>query len=366
MSSVALPFTLVEASKFRLGHRPALDGIRGLAIIVVVLNHLDHIVPGFLTYFGGGYLGVDLFFVLSGFLITSLLIEEHDEAGRVNLKRFYMRRALRLFPAVAAALVVAVITGLVLGFDTIGMSGWRFASIIGYFTNWVRAFESGDIWFLSHFWSLAIEEQFYLVWPVFLIGLLSLPRKAALLIVAALASASAMLVVSMFLSDVSSQRIYTGSDTRAYQLLAGCFLSMLVHWNHVPAWFNEERRTRLAPVFALGLCVMFLRAQNAFPVMYLGGYVLATICAAVMILHVTLDRSRLSDLFENRILVWLGKRSYGLYVWHFPLYFLISRLNKPWLAPIAVGLAVVATWISYRFIESPFLRIKARFKSQAA
>jgi len=165
MSSVALPFTLVETSKFRLGHRPALDGIRGLAIIVVVLNHLDHIVPGFLKYFGGGYLGVDLFFVLSGFLITSLLIEEHDEAGRV-------------------------------------------------------------------------------------------------------------------------------------------------------------------------------------------------------ILHVTLDSSRLTDLFENPILVWLGKRSYGLYVWHFPIYFLISKLNKPWLAPVAVALAVVTAWSSYRFIESPFLRIKARFKPQ--
>ncbi len=367
MSSLALPVTLQEtAINFRLGHRPALDGIRGLAIILVIVHHVYHLVPWSHKIISGGYLGVDLFFVLSGFLITSLIIEEHAHTGNVNLPRFYMRRALRLLPAVGAALIVAIVVGLLLGFQSIGMTPLRFASIVGYFTNWVRAYEPSEVWFLSHFWSLAIEEQFYLIWPAFLIGLLSLPRRAALFIATAIAIGSAVLMGVMFLSGSVAQRLYTGSDTRAYQLLAGCVAAMVLHWSYLPAWLNEKNRLALAKASMVFLALMFWRARDAYPAMYLGIYALITLCATMLIVHVTLDQSRMTSWFENRTLVWFGKRSYGLYVWHFPIYFLIAKLGNPWLAPFAVALAIGVAAFSYRYIETPFLRLKSRYAVNSA
>jgi peptidoglycan/LPS O-acetylase OafA/YrhL len=362
MSSLALPITLQEtASTFRLGHRPALDGVRGLAIVLVIIHHVYHMVPWSHTVISGGYLGVDLFFVLSGFLITSLIIEEHANTGSVNLARFYMRRALRLLPAVAAALIVAIVVGLLLGFAWIGMTPLRFASIVGYFTNWVRAYESGEVWFLSHFWSLAIEEQFYLIWPAFLIGLLSLPRRAALFIATAIAIGSAVLMGAMFLSGSEAQRIYTGSDTRAYQLLSGCVAAMALHWGYLPTWLNEKNRAALAKASLVFLALMFLRVRDAYAAMYLGVYALITLCATMLIVHVTLDQSRITSWFEHRTLVWFGKRSYGLYVWHFPIYFLIAKVGSPWLAPFGVAFAIGVAAISYQYIETPFLRLKSRY-----
>jgi peptidoglycan/LPS O-acetylase OafA/YrhL len=335
--------------------------VRGVAIILVVVHHLCHIVPGFLRYFGGGYLGVDLFFVLSGFLITSLIIEENDRVGSVSLATFYIRRALRLFPAVAAALLVAVIIGSLFGFSFIEFTPLRFASILGYFTNWVRAYEAPDWWFLSHFWSLAIEEQFYLLWPAFLIGLLALPRKAALTIVATLATGSAALMIVLYLSGTNPQRIYAGSDTRAFQLLTGCLASMMVHGKCLPAWLSEKSRNALGSVSLVILAGAFVMARPELPVMYVAGYPVVTLCAALLILHVTLDRSAISRLLQSRILIWFGKRSYGLYVWHFPIFFLIAKLEMPWLALFAVALVVVACALSYRFIELPFLRMKSQY-----
>ena len=350
------------ASAFHLGYRPSLDGVRGLAIILVVTHHLCHIVPGFLRYFAGGYLGVDLFFVLSGFLITSLIIEENDHLGSVSLPMFYIRRALRLLPAVAAALLATVIIGSLLGFSFIDITPLRFVSILGYFTNWVRAYESPNIWFLSHFWSLAIEEQFYLLWPVFLIGLLALPRKAALTIVVTLVAGSAALMVVLYLSGTYPQRIYSGSDTRAFELLTGCLASMMVHSRRLPAWLSEKSRNGLASASLVVLAAAFVIASPELPVMYIAGYQVITLCAALLILHAALDRSPISRLLHSRILIWFGKRSYGLYVWHFPIYFLIAKLEMPWLAPIAVALGVVASVLSYRFIESPFLRMKSQYE----
>lgn len=367
VSSLALSIDLSERpSSFRLGHRPALDGIRGLAIILVAIHHLCHIVPGLLIVISGGYLGVDLFFVLSGFLITSLLVEEHAATGGVSLSRFYIRRALRLLPAVAAALVFTVVVGLVLGFAAIGITPIRLVSVVGYFANWIRAYEPADVWFLSHFWSLAIEEQFYLIWPVLLIALFSIPRRAAILVVSFLAIGSAMLMAVLFLSGSTAQRIYTGSDTRAYQLLAGCLASMALHWGYLPASLNEKNRVALARASLLFLGLMFLRARDAFPSMYLGGNVIITAAAVMLILHVTVDRSRLTKAFEHPILVWFGKRSYGLYVWHLPIYLLIAQLGYPILTPFALVLAIAIAELSYRFIELPFLRLKSRYATGLA
>ena len=346
---------------FHLGYRPSLDGVRGVAIILVVIHHLCHIVPGFLRYFGGGYLGVDLFFVLSGFLITSLIIEEHDQFGSVSLSRFYIRRALRLLPAVAAALLAAVIIGSLLGFSFIDITPLRFASILGYFTNWVRAYEAPDMWFLGHFWSLAIEEQFYLLWPAFLIGLLALPRKSVLTIVVTLVAGSATLMMVLYLSGTDPQRIFAGSDTRAFQLLTGCLASMTLHRERLPAWLSEKSRNALASASLVLLVGAFVIARPELPVMYVAGHQVITLCAALLILHVTVDRSAISRLLQSRILIWFGKRSYGLYVWHFPIFYVIAKLEMPWLAPLAVALAVAACVLSYRFIELPFLRMKSQY-----
>src|SRR5689334_14663285 len=160
-------------SPFRLGHSPGLDGLRAVSIVLVFTDHIHQMVPALPQILIGGFYGVDVFFVVSGFLITSLLLEERERFGSVSLKQFYFRRALRLLPALFGILLVTCALGLFLGsLATVNLSPFRLLSIIAYFMNWVRAFETPQSWFLGHFWSLSVEEQFYSAWPLSLLVLL--------------------------------------------------------------------------------------------------------------------------------------------------------------------------------------------------
>ena len=316
---------------FRLGYRPALDGLRGVAILLVVLNHAR--VPG---WDGAGTVGVTAFFVLSGFLITVLLLEERDAVGAISLLPFYRRRALRLLPALAILLTIAAAAYLVTG-----RPGRLVTDVLPpalYVANFARA--AGDtLGALGHTWSLAVEEQFYLVWPLLLV---LLPRRWLLpfLVVA--------IPVSFGLRLVSPEGLAAyGPHTNAYSLLAGALLAYAARsGRRSPAWF-------WVPGFGiLGLAVALpqaglLDAVWRQPVAVLGAsFVVAAIAA------VPTHRGPLTW----RWLVVLGGISYGLYLWH---YFLISigvYVGAPRLLMAAISLPVA--FVSYRYVEARFLRMK--------
>lgn len=372
--SLVLPLNLTQVRRdviaFRLGHRPTLDGVRALAVLLVLIHHVEFITPLTYAYLPGGFLGVDLFFVLSGFLITSLLIEEFNGHGLISLSRFYMRRALRLLPAVGAALLVSLVAGLIVGFESIGMTPLRTASIFFYFTNWVRAFETPELWLLAHFWSLAIEEQFYLVWPVVLFSLLrrGIGHRKVVIIVSLAALGSIAWMTFLWSHRLPVLRVYSGSDTRGHTLLIGCLLALVLQWGFIPSTWARNNVVQLLGYFSL---VLFLLAslwlQVGDPFLYRGGFALVAICAAGLILSVLFSKSGfIHSVMTHQIALWLGKRSYGLYVWHWPIYFLLGKIGGSAfiLKSVAIVLTLGVAALSYRFIESPFLKMKLRYAAR--
>ena len=289
---------------FQLGHRPGLDTLRGVAVVLVVVAHLH--VPGFA---GGGQTGVVMFFVLSGFLITRLLIEERARTGSVSLTGFYRRRAVRLLPALFVFLTVAV----GLGWATVGQS----IPVVGYYGNLVRAWAGTNLGLLSHSWSLAIEEQFYLAWPV---ALLVLKRPQRILI-AVVAVAWTLRIVAV------DQVVHFDTLARGDAIALGCLAAL-----YIDTW----RPSRWA--FPVGLAAGVLAVTDLFGFRWT---VTLAAAAGVMLLAGSLDADRVR-------LGWFGKRSYGLYLWHFPLVVLYGWWGLP--------VALAATELSWRLVEQPAQR----------
>jgi peptidoglycan/LPS O-acetylase OafA/YrhL len=333
---------------WRLGHRPALDGLRGVAVLLVIAYH------GCLLVWGAaagapalGTVGVGMFFTLSGFLITSLLLEEFDGTRRVNLRAFFGRRARRLLPAVTALVVVVLAASL---FVPDFASPHSAAATMLYAQNWLGAL-GGDGGALGHTWSLAIEEQFYLVWPLLFIGLMRFGRRAVF-VVALLGSVLSFLWRDALFGHVSSWRIYAGTDTRADGLLIGCALAVVVpllarHWAwRVAGW--------------VGALMLFATVTTKGHFNYdVMAPLRTSLGTALMIAAVVLGgRWR---ILKSAALRWVGRRSYGLYLWHVPVVLLLYRINLPAavLLVIYVGAASALTVASWRLIERPFLRPSA-------
>lgn len=335
---------------WRLGRRPALDGLRAVAATLVVLDHAR------IPYFGGGGLGVDVFFVLSGFLITSLLIEELQATDGIGLPRFWLRRALRLLPAVWALVAVC----------------WAFRSqmpdgtahgvktTLLYYTDWQRM-TSGDVGALGHTWSLAIEEKFYLVWPVALLGLWRLDRSlrpALRLTILAAAVIGLMREVAWQTGLVSTERWYNGFDFRADGLLTGCALAIAIHIMILPRWVASSV-TGVA-----GICAFWF----VFCGRQIWGDPYAAERSAVNVASVAVIAALMVGAIPrtDRVLSappmrWVGARSYALYLWHYPICRVLG--DGGWTLGrqvAAVGLSFVAAAASYAFVESPFLRLKDR------
>jgi peptidoglycan/LPS O-acetylase OafA/YrhL len=331
-----------------LGYRPELDGIRALAVGLVVVFH---------SYVGiadGGWLGVDVFFVLSGFLITALLLKERDGRGSVGLVAFYARRMLRLLPAVAVLLVV---TGALSAQARSGLP-W----IVGYATNWGKV-TGGLFGPLDHLWSLSVEEQFYLVWPLALLGLSRLRRPAlmfgATLGLAALVSLTRMALVLTEVID--HDRAYLGSDLRADALLYGCALGIAFH----AGWLHRATRLwRLLAVPAvLGLIVVVLSpvgpTATTAPFLFLP----IDLAAAVVVALAVTSPSSVPWLRWSP-LVRLGVVSYGVYLWHYPVMWGLGKgADADPLVVLVVGAvaSVLLAELSFRLVESPALRLKGRF-----
>ncbi|HEX4428494.1 MAG TPA: acyltransferase [Frankiaceae bacterium] len=356
----------------RFAHLAPLDGLRAIAVAAVMAFHTG---AGWAV---GGFLGVDVFFVLSGFLITVLLVKEWQRRGTVSLRRFYARRALRLLPAVALLCAFLLIVGPVGTGAAARNALWKaVAGTLFYFQNWQQAFHLIPILQLTdHTWSLAIEEQFYLVWPALLIGAMFLarrrgrhPLRAALALALVLAAVSALLKIVMWSGAGSQARIYYGTDTRADSLLIGAALAIA----YAGGWLERARRQlpMLAPVAMLIIIVTFGFAHDNSSRLYQDGGLtaFALVCGVLIGGLVLAPAGLLGRVLAVAPLVWLGRISYGLYLWHWPVFRYLheARLGLSWgptqLVRIAVTLA--AATISYYLLERPMLRLRHRFDPPA-
>ena len=347
--------------RLRLPYLPALDGLRALAVGAVLLYHAE--VP----WLPGGFLGVEVFFVISGYLITSLLLAEWHQTGSVDVVGFYVRRARRLLPAVFTAILVTLaFASLFLPEEAAGLRGDAVAAF-GYVTNWHLIDEQKSYFvvmgrpsLLQHLWSLAVEEQFYLLWPLLLaIGARRLGRRGLIAAVLAGAVASSVLMAALYAPGQDPSRLYYGSDTRAAGLLFGAALA-LVWQPGRPTGTGVGRAFDLLGLLALGGLVWLLVVLDEFqPVLYQGGFAAVAVTTALAISTAAHPGARLMSLgMGSAPLRWLGTRSYSIYLWHWPI-FMVTRpqIDLPFDGPAAFGLRLAATLLaaelSYRYVEAP-------------
>ena len=379
---------------------PALDGLRTLAVVAVVLYHLN------LTWAQGGLLGVTIFFVLSGYLITRLLINEIAKTGRIDLKSFWIRRIRRLFPAVVT--VVVVTCALCTVFNHVMLTKMRpdiLPSLL-FFNNWWQILHNvsyfnalGDPSPLTHFWSLAIEEQFYLIWPPLLLAMVSMhmSKPNTRRVVLGLAAVSAVAMMVLYNPATDPSRVYYGTDTRAFSLLLGAWMAFIPDRDLAPArlvrhlgldrlagagkhdksksntaeaattkpselarfWSSPASIDLLGVVGLVGLAAMVALTNGYTAFQYRGGTLLCSILTLMVIAACVQPQGMVARALAAKPLVWIGKRSYSIYLWHYPLLLLMNPVaninDTPWWHYILqVLLVVAAAECSYRFIETPF------------
>jgi hypothetical protein len=343
-----------------------LDGIRAIAVIMVLAYHLK------LALFQSGFLGVTVFFVLSGYLITGILISEVEEEGTIDLKNFWLRRIRRLVPAVMSMAVVIIFVSAVVN-RIIFTKGCKdfLASVLG-FNNWwqifnkVSYFEAAGVPSpFTHCWSLAIETQFYLIYPLILLGIYKLVKSRGegranrgLLfagVTLLLALISVILMIVLFDPQQDASRVYYGTDTRAFSLLFGALLAILWEYRMVPRRLSASVNMVLGSVSFAVLLVMTIAINGSSNFWYRGGQFVGTILTVLVIYTVSGRKTWLSRFLSNPVLKWIGDRSYSIYLWHYPIILLISKGIKAswWITLIEIVLSVVLAELSYRFIETP-------------
>ena len=379
---------------------PALDGLRTLAVVAVVLYHLN------LTWAQGGLLGVTIFFVLSGYLITRLLLNEIAKTGRIDLKSFWIRRIRRLFPAVVT--VVVVTCALCTVFNHVMLTKMRpdiLPSLL-FFNNWWQIMQDvsyfnalGDPSPLTHFWSLAIEEQFYLIWPPLLFAMVSMhvSKPNTRRVVLGLAAVSALAMMVLYNPATDPSRVYYGTDTRVFSLLLGAWMAFIPDRDLAPArlvrhlgldrlagaakhgksksdtaeaattkpselarfWSSPASIDLMGVVGLVGLAAMVALTNGYTAFQYRGGTLLCSILTLMVIAACVQPQGMVARALAAEPLVWIGKRSYSIYLWHYPLLLLMNPVaninDTPWWHYILqVLLVVAAAECSYRFIETPF------------
>ncbi|GMR02256.1 MAG: acyltransferase family protein [Acidimicrobiia bacterium] len=350
-----------------------LDGLRAIAVMAVVFYHADF------SWAAGGFLGVEVFFVISGYLITSLLLVEWLRTGTIGLKNFWLRRARRLLPALFALLAAVSIASILFYRDTVARMLGDVVSATTYVTNWFFILRQ-DSYFeafgrpplLKHLWSLGVEEQFYVLWPlIFTFGLAmlgrgsqkrTLKRFGALVLTGILASTALMVLLYTPYEDPS--RVYYGTDTRATGILIGVLLALVWMPWRLPTKLVGLQRISIntTGVVALGLMVLILVNLNEFtPNLYRGGFLVTSLITAAAIAAAVHPGSSLGAILDNPVMKWLGTRSYGIYLWHYPI-FMVTRpgFDVSWgVAPtfaVRLALTFAVTELSYRFVESPIRR----------
>ncbi len=343
---------------FRLGHRPELDGLRGIAILLVLLHHAG------ISLIDGAHIGVDIFFVLSGFLITALLWQEYEKYGRISLKNFYIRRLLRLTPALA--LLIAVFGTYIIATksgESLAKSGKAIVYSALYVSDFALAFGFSTLGSLEHTWSLAIEEHFYLLYPLALVLLLGkgFSRRTIFTLLGVLVVVIAIhraLLWGQTPQEVA--RVFYGFDTRADGLLVGCLLGLIASWGKLPSvrWFLA-----LPAALSLFFAIVFVSWDSAF---YAYGLPVINLSMALVLAYVLTARPA---WLAGKILTWVGTISYGLYLWHNLVFNLVrERITESSWGVLVLGsiVSLACATLSYYLLEKPCLKFKERFTNHAA
>ena len=352
------------APSSRIGYLPGLDGLRAVSVVAVIAYHLEQ------SWAVGGYLGVEVFFVVSGYLITLLLLDEHQVSGRIHRPAFWMRRAKRLLPAVVALLVgVLTWSALVLGAEALHrFRGEGLASLL-YVQNW-HAIITDEPYFVSsgrpspfrHLWSLAIEEQFYLLWPLLLPASLRRHGRRRTAKLALLGAAASVWLMAATSDIAAPERAYYGTDTRAFGILLGCALAFAWRPDRFRAPVRPAARLTLdlAGVAALVVLARQLAQRSEFdPWTFPWGFLLVDAAAIVLIVSCTHPASGFGRVAGCRPLAAIGRRSYSLYLWHWPVV-VFTRPGVDWglegvpALAVRLVLAVALAELSYRYVEAPF------------
>jgi peptidoglycan/LPS O-acetylase OafA/YrhL len=340
-----------------------LDGLRGLAVLSVIFYHI-----GF-PWASGGFLGVVVFFVLSGYLITDLIMTEWEQRGRIDLKNFWIRRARRLLPAMLAMLVIIIgWVSLFLPQLLETLQADALAALL-YISNWwyifhhqsyFDSFQSPSL--LTHFWSLAVEEQYYLFWPLLLtFGLRFISKRSILFITLTIAGISALTMAILYEPGSDPSRVYYGTDTRAFSLLIGSALALIWPSQKLAAKVQLPLRFVLNLVGTIALVVILLMVglTNQYePFLYRGGMVLLSIAAMLLVAVLVHPANSISRVINFKPLRWLGVRSYGIYLWQYPVLVLTSPAINT--TGISIGRVIfqltciiVLSSLSWKFIENP-------------
>src|SRR6476661_734061 len=347
-----------------------LDGLRALAIVGVLVYHLNA------SWLPGGFLGVDVFFVVSGFLITTLLLREHHRSGRIALSQFWVRRARRLLPALVLCVVTSVLIARGVSQDLLVDVGRQMLGALTFSTNWLEI-TAGTSYFdqtapqlFMNFWSLAVEEQFYLLWPLLTLALLAFSSRVRVGAAVAVGLTSSLLMATMFTPGTDGTRVYYGTDTHVMGLMAGAALAF--------AWASPRLAPLVAPsrwgrfgAYAVPLALAVLVAEMAFldeqsTWTFRGGIVLASLATAVLVMGVVERRpggpGLVSRAMRHPALAWVGARSYSIYLWHWPVILLVALDNPS--APGTVSHLLTRLWcvlvtvaladLTFRFVETPF------------
>jgi peptidoglycan/LPS O-acetylase OafA/YrhL len=341
-----------------------LDGLRAIAVLAVIAYHLNF------DWAAGGLLGVTVFFVLSGYLITDLLIAEFVTTDRINFKNFWIRRARRLLPAMFTMLLVVITWVTVFKPSMLDRLEEDTVAAILYISNWwyifqdLSYFESfGPPSLLTHFWSLAVEEQFYILWPLLIVLVLKLKVKEgslfSIILLGAIASAAAMTL--LYEPGTDPSRVYYGTDTRVFSLLLGASLAVIWPSRRLSTNLPSEIRWKLdfVGLFALAfIFYMFWGTDQYQDFLYQGGMVAMSVASMLVVAVIVHPSSKMNTILSFKPLRWIGVRSYGIYLWHFPVIVLTSPqwgADAPSLVRTSLQVLLILTFasLSWTFIENP-------------
>ncbi|MNO57205.1 O-acetyltransferase OatA [compost metagenome] len=346
---------------------PGIDGLRALSVLAVIAYHLN------LNWAEGGLLGVGIFFVISGYLITDQIITQWEKHRRLNFPDFLARRVRRLLPAMIVMLFVVALWLLIIEPSRlVGLKG-DFISSLFYLNNWwlifhnVSYFESfGPPSPIGHLWSLSIEGQFYMLWPIVLIIVMKIARRRGKLIawIMACAAVSALAMALIYVPGTDPSRVYYGTDTRVFALLIGAALAVAWPSQKLNDKVSEPARRVLDLVGGLGLIlllVLFNQVNEFDDLLYRGGFLVISLIAAVVIAVLAHPASRLGSIVGCKPLRWIGVRSYSLYIWHFPVIILSSpNVNTEETSMLRIIIQVAVSFLlaalSYKYVEEPIRR----------